>query len=148
MTEKMQGIEEQSQQFQVDKETVGAQYVDKDQMMMRFKQAIDLVRAEEEWGSEARTRDHVAEHNLGVSLKSDDGAKTERKGKFKLLEQIREDPAATESEYSEFGTDSGWNERAMRRMTKSEQKALRLGATGSNSFTMEHANSRQLDSES
>ena len=120
MTEVMQGLEEQSEQFNADKETVGAQYVDKDQMLMRFKQAIDLVRAEEEWGSEAQTRNQVAEQNLGVSMKSDDGAKTERKGKFRLLEQIREDPVVTESEYSEFGTDSGWNERAVRRMTKSE----------------------------
>lgn len=55
----------------------------------------------------------------------------------------------TESEWrSEIGTNHGQNVLGVRKMTKSEQKAFRLGATGSNSFTLAHANSRQLDSES
>ena len=83
-------------------------------------------------------------------MKPEIDAKTELESKFNLLEQIEEDPVVTESEWrSELGTNYGQNEKGVRKMTKSEQKAYRLGATGSNSFTMEGAGSgQQLDSES
>jgi hypothetical protein len=86
MTEMMQGLEEQSVEFQADKQTTGAQYVDKEQMVLQFKQAVDYLRAEEEWGSEAQTRDQRGEHNLAISRKSEIGTKTERESKFNLLE--------------------------------------------------------------
>ena len=82
-------------------------------------------------------------------MKPEIDAKTELESKFNLLEQIEEDPVVTESEWrSELGTNYGQNEKGVRKMTKSEQKAYRLGATGSNSFTMDAGSGRQLDSES
>ena len=137
MTEIMHGLDEQSVEFQADKQTTGAQYVDKDQMVLQFKQAAELLRAEEEWGSEAQTRNQNHEHNLAISRKSEIGTKTELELKFNILEQIQEDPVLTESEWrSELGTNLGRNDLGMRKMTMTEQKAYRLGATGSNSFTM------------
>ena len=41
MTEIMHGLDEQSVELQADKQTTGAQYVDKDQMVLQFKQAAE-----------------------------------------------------------------------------------------------------------
>ena len=86
MTEIMHGLDEQSVELQADKQTTGAQYVDKDQMLLQFKQAAELLRAEEEWGSEAQTRNQNHEHNVAISRKSEIGTKTELELKFNILE--------------------------------------------------------------